>query len=243
MNRSPRALTLVELLIVVAIIGVIIALMSPFHRGGGREPARQMYCRKNLKQIALAMLAYAEEHGTLPPAYTVDEAGNRLHSWRTLILPYLDNQRLYESINLTKSWDDPANGQARATALDIYLCPSANHDQDHTTYLAVVGPDFAFAGETPRALNDVTDDAGGTLLVVEARSDQAVHWMSPHDLTEEGAVQISLAGDRTYAPHAGVFQVAFLDGAVVSLHADVDRDLLHGLLTIAGGEDVSDALE
>ena len=78
----------------------------------------------NLHQISIALQLYAAAHGGLPPAYTTDADGKPLHSWRTLILPYLEHQQLYESIDLAKPWDDPANAEACKAALSVYQCPS-----------------------------------------------------------------------------------------------------------------------
>ena len=75
----------------------------------------------NLKQIALALLNYEQAHHALPPAYTVDAQGRPLHSWRTLILPYLDQESLYQTIDLSKPWNDPANAKALETSLPFFV--------------------------------------------------------------------------------------------------------------------------
>src|SRR5262245_6205217 len=86
---SRSGFTLAEFLVVVGIIAVLIAFLLPSIRSGG-EAARRAQCTNNLKQIALALYNYEQEHKVLPPAYTVDATGRPLHSWRTLILPYLE---------------------------------------------------------------------------------------------------------------------------------------------------------
>ncbi|MEL7264459.1 MAG: DUF1559 domain-containing protein [Planctomycetota bacterium] len=68
-----------------------------------------MACSNNVKQIGLGLANYHASWNSFPPAYTVDANGNRLHSWRTLILPYVEQQPLYDRIDLTKPWDDPAH--------------------------------------------------------------------------------------------------------------------------------------
>ncbi len=76
---------------VITVLGigtVLVALMLPSVRRG-REPARQVQCKNNLRNIALALRNYETEYHALPPAFTVDAEGKPLHSWRTLILPYL----------------------------------------------------------------------------------------------------------------------------------------------------------
>ena len=64
------------------------------------EANRRTICGENVHRITLAMLLYEHEHGTLPPAWTVDADGNPLHSWRVLLLPYLGEQELYAKIRL-----------------------------------------------------------------------------------------------------------------------------------------------
>src|SRR4030095_16557971 len=93
----------------------------------------------------------------LPPAYTVDAAGKPLHSWRTLILPYIENKKLYDQIDLSKPWDDPANRAAYETNLPFYRCPSGDAARRQTTYLAVVAPGGCFQGSQPRTLAEITD--------------------------------------------------------------------------------------
>src|SRR5688500_14578472 len=67
------------------VLGVVLLFPAPeVPRKRGRPP-----CVDNLHRIGLALHGYAGAHDAFPPAYTVDEAGNPLHSWRTLILPFL----------------------------------------------------------------------------------------------------------------------------------------------------------
>src|SRR5690606_10081573 len=120
-------------------MGIVAFLLLPQVRSA-RGPAERSLCTSNMKQIVFGLLRYEEEHGTLPPAYTVDDEGNRLHSWRTLILPYLDEQELYDQIDLTRPWDDPVNATARETLVDVYICPASPGEEELTTYLAVIGP-------------------------------------------------------------------------------------------------------
>lgn len=71
--------------------------------------------------------------GQFPPAYTVDSNGKPLHSWRTLILAHLDQRALYERIDFSKPWDDPANSEALKTAIDVYSCPASENPDNLTT--------------------------------------------------------------------------------------------------------------
>src|SRR4029453_18405554 len=129
-------LRLVELLVVVGIIGLLIALLLPAVRYSG-DAARRSQCSNNLKQIAIALHSYESDYHCLPPAYTVDATGKPLHSWRTLILPFIEQKLLYDKIDLSKPWDDPAIQAAFAANPQVYRCPSVDNPKSHTPYLAV----------------------------------------------------------------------------------------------------------
>lgn len=240
MSKLPRksdGFTLVEVLIAIAIIATLVMLTAPMNRGGSGERARQASCLNNMKQISLALLSYEDEHGTLPPAFTVDEEGNRLHSWRTLLLPYLELQKLYETIDLTKPWDDPANKQARETFLEVYECPSAHSDDGSTTYLAVVGADCVFSEKGSRKTTDVVDGAAETITFLDVAWSRDEHWMSPEDISPKEVLEMF---DSHETHHPGVYQAAFLDGHATAISEDVDREALRAMLTIAGGESLED---
>ena len=68
---------------------VVLAVLAYYAVQQVRQDARRNACKDNLRQIGLALSAYHEEYGSFPPAYIVDAAGRRMHSWRVLILPYL----------------------------------------------------------------------------------------------------------------------------------------------------------
>lgn len=86
--------SLIGCLLILGFVVILIGLMLPAVRVS-REPARRVQCSNNLKIIALALQNYEATYKSLPPAYTVDATGKRLHSWRTLILPFLEQQALY----------------------------------------------------------------------------------------------------------------------------------------------------
>jgi hypothetical protein len=162
---------LVKWLAVVGVLGLVVALFLPAVRTA-KEPARRMQCSNNLKQIAFALREYESVYHSLPPAYTVDAEGKPLHSWRTLILPYLEQQALYDKIDLSEPWDDPANKAAYETTPLAYQCPSADCPPGDTTYLAVVAPGGCFRPTKPRDLSEVTDDPNLTLMVLEVDTER-----------------------------------------------------------------------
>lgn len=197
-----------------------------------RPAANRTYCKNNLKQLGLAMYNYESDFGTFPPAYTVDENGHRLHSWRTLILPYLEEQELYDSIDLSKPWNAPENQTAYQTSLTCFQCPASDVEPTRTTYLGVAIAGGVLSSSEPTSIRDIKDGTSNTLLVIEVDTEDAVHWMCPDDAGE------SELFDRTEenAAHQGGFQVAFCDGSVRFVSSNIDLSQLRSLLTKDGGE-------
>ncbi|HIE98390.1 MAG TPA: DUF1559 domain-containing protein [Fuerstia sp.] len=136
----------------------------------------------------------------MPPAYTVDAKGRPLHSWRTLILPYLDEQALYDSIDLSKPWDDPTNADAHEASLFSFRCPASDIPDNHTTYVGVVGANSCLHPSRPRPFSEITDGTSETLMVIELSSDQSFHWMMPRD---GGAEFLSRIGAGSELAHRG----------------------------------------
>jgi prepilin-type N-terminal cleavage/methylation domain-containing protein len=135
-SRLRRAFTLVELLVVITIIGILIALLLPAVQSA-REAARRAQCNNNLKQLSLACLAYAEHFGELPPASIwhnpadMDRANNGQFgpTWVIMILPFIEQQGLYDAFDLKQSIADDVNADARATQLSVMLCPSDGNNR------------------------------------------------------------------------------------------------------------------
>lgn len=237
-KRSRSTLSILGVILAVTVVLLLlVALLIPARRGG-RQASPRNSCLMNMKQIMLGLQNYYEVHGELPPAYTVDEQGNRLHSWRALILPYMEGNTLYRFIDYTKPWDDPANDEAREAYIYTYICPSAPYDDEHlTTYVAVVGPEFVFSGPTPRKWADIADGTSNTIAVVEISHNHAVHWMSPEDVDEDFIMNTEGAFDTN---HHDVFIAGYLDGHTEGLEVAMDRSELRKRLTIAGRETIGE---
>ena len=123
--------TLVELLVVITIMGILMAMMLPAVMGA-REAARRMTCLNNLFQIGVALNSYQAAHDVLPPGST-DAAGPVRNtpqgykmSWLVPILPYLDENVIYEHVDRSVGAYDAKNAAARAIQLSVFTCPSAD---------------------------------------------------------------------------------------------------------------------
>jgi prepilin-type processing-associated H-X9-DG protein len=235
LKPSPgRRFTLIKLLSALAIIAMLIALLLPANRSA--EPAaRRAQCHNNLRQIALAIQNYEQVHKGLPPAYTVDAEGRPLHSWRTLILPYLEQESLYGTIDLSRPWNDPANARALQTVPSVFRCPGAVGPPNTTTYLAIAGPTGCLIPGESRRLAEITDAHGSTLMVIEAGEENAVPWMAPVDADESLVIGI---GPATRLHHAGGTNACFVDGGVRFMRTSTPAMVRRALMTISGNDAV-----
>ncbi|MHC5542478.1 DUF1559 family PulG-like putative transporter [Singulisphaera rosea] len=232
---SGRGPSIARILAIGAAILILIALLLPANRVS-RGAARRIQCMNNLKQIALALQGYEQIYKALPPAYTVDANGRPLHSWRTLILPYLDATELYQSIDLTKPWNDPANAKAFESAVSVYHCPESRGPHNTTTYLASTGPNGCLSPGKPRPLAEITDPHRSTLMVIEAGEENVIPWMAPVDADD--SLVLSL-GPTTKLHHPGITNACFVDGHVRSLKVDTPPRERRALVSIAGNDNES----
>jgi hypothetical protein len=238
MQRPPQH-SLGRYLKIGAFIGITVVLIGLFlpKMTRGREAARRTQCKNNLKTIALALHNYHDVYEAFPPAYTVDENGQRLHSWRTLILPWLEHSDRYQKIDLSKPWNHPSNAEAFKTTPDFYRCPGFELPADSTTYLAVVGENACFHPTKPRAISEINDGTSNTLMVIEVPVKQAVPWMSPQDADEQMLLRISQHDELA---HTGGVQAALADGSVRFLSATMNPETRRAVISINGEEVIRD---
>jgi prepilin-type N-terminal cleavage/methylation domain-containing protein/prepilin-type processing-associated H-X9-DG protein len=212
-NRHP-AFTLIELLVVIAIIAILVGLLLPAVQKV-REAAARAQCINNLKQLGLACHNHNDTTGGLPYCPYNPGLGGALalsvkpwteaHGWTVELLPYIEQQNVYNLYNMNAPWGGPVNRAVVATKIKVFVCPSAPGGDnsavrfipwergplDYISEFTVYGPTQQYAGYTipwdptgtgafgrniRRPLTNITDGTSNTFMLVEDAG-RNQHWV------------------------------------------------------------------
>lgn len=176
-DMRKQGFTLVELLVVIAIIGILVALLLPAVQSA-RESARRLQCKNNFKQTALALHSYHTNNDSFPPSVQSlpgEDPGRTTNfqpNWVILILPYIEQQNLFDAFDFSKNISAPENREPRGVKLPFMLCPS---DQPNAN---------PFAGDSAEGDNWARGNIGANggnahLLDLDGRTDWAIDANSP----------------------------------------------------------------
>jgi Protein of unknown function (DUF1559) len=232
-----RGLRLTTLMALVLVVGGLAGLLGRAVNQS-REAARasQCFC---IKQIALALHNYHSIYNCFPPAYVADANGKPMHSWRVLILPFLEYSTLYQSYSMAEPWDGPNNRKLLDQRPSVYHCPSRDCGPTLTSYAAIVGPGTAFPGSKGTGLDEIRDGTAQTILIAEI-ANVDIPWTEPRDLDVRTMSWIindhskpAISSFHTRAP-----TLLFADGSVRGYRTFPSPANLKAMTTIDGGEPV-----
>jgi hypothetical protein len=198
-------------------------------------PEQLQASANNLKNLALAMHNYHDQNGHFPPAAVISKDGKPLVSWRVLLLPYLDQEKLFREFKLDQPWDSDHNKKLLARMPDVYAAPRGKTKETHTTfYQLFTGKGTIFDGQRGARIVDITDGTSNTILIIEAGT--AVPWTKPADLVYDAKKPLPRLG--------GIFpeglHFAFADGSARFCKTRFPEPVMRALITRNGGEIVGD---
>jgi prepilin-type N-terminal cleavage/methylation domain-containing protein/prepilin-type processing-associated H-X9-DG protein len=258
--RHRTAFTLVELLVVVAIVGILMGLLLPAVQSA-REASRRLQCVNNLKNIGLALHHFSDARGSLPVGN--DGLKETNHAWSTKILPYLEQTQLLQRFDFARRWNAiGTNESASRELLSIYICPSgriiAGGKQDYGGILGTTlidlpigsGPFDAFGCGTLISTSEtqkqavrfasITDGLSVTLCVgesVDRNIESAGRWACGLNcFSQNDSIASDSAPGELFSLHPGGVNGLFIDGHVQFLSKQLDTRALGAICTRNGGE-------
>jgi hypothetical protein len=220
MAEAGPAAGISSLLVLIGIAGTPVDRVAP-----------RTHSMNNLRQMSLAMIIYCLNNNAFPAA----AGGKDLHpglSWRVAILPYVEEDQLYNRFHLDEPWDSPHNEKLLTQMPKLYKMPGTNDGPGLTRYRVFVGKWAAFekldpGGPAPagRKLGDFHGGIAKTILVAEAA--EAVPWTKPDELIYDPDLPLPPLSVRS-----GGFQVTMGDFSVHSLNPKTSEAELRALIDI-----------
>ena len=257
---NRRGISLVELLVVVAVIAALVALLLPAVQGA-REAARRTVCLNHLRNVGCALHGHLLVRRRFPVGCLEWRAGwnpgaARCLAWSAAILPWLEQQPLFEQIDFTRSFDDPVNGAAAGSVVSVYLCPSADRGGGparlaRIDYGGLCGERIASPNNPEKGvlINDrgfaereISDGLSKTIFVGECSRGPWPdgQWINGRNLFDQAyAINWPTWEDEIRSRHPGGAQALFGDGAVRLIDESLDLKILAAACTRAGCEAVS----
>jgi hypothetical protein len=204
-----------------------------------------------MRRIALALLSYRDVHKSFPCAITYADDGTPMHSWRRLILPYLEIDRVYFTYDLNEPWNGPSNFQEGDELPDtwsdrdgtprqgflypwMYCCPTAPEGQNrmNANYVMLIDDRPGKPNGPPNLPGSVPpsfDDKSAVIVLEIADSD--IHWMEPRDVRQsELSMKINDRSKRSLSSYHGGACVAHADGTVELLDDAMTEERVRELL-------------
>ncbi|RIK75335.1 MAG: hypothetical protein DCC67_15425, partial [Planctomycetota bacterium] len=198
---------------------------------GARAAAMRSQDMNDMRQIALAMHNYHDVHNSFPTD-VYSEDGKPLLSWRVELLPYMEQQGLYERFKLDEPWDSEHNRKLLAQIPEAFLS-SAGGEPGKTRYQGLKGEKTIFRGAKGVAVREITDGTSNTLMFVQTDPAKAVEWTRPADINFDA--KKPLAGLDS---SQGAFLAAFCDGSVQYLSMAPGDEALKRLAIRDDGETI-----
>jgi len=182
-----------------------------------QEQMRRETNKNHFKTIMIALHNYHDAYKMFPPRDELrDKQGKTGLSWRVHVLPFIDEQKLYEEFHLDEPWDSPHNKTLIERMPKVYQGQWFGVAPGHTTFLSPVGEDTVLGDTKATKLSDITDGLSNTVVLVDVEPALAVPWTAPKDYAfdpKSPAQGLHIKGD-------GLFLAGFADGAVQRIRGE-----------------------
>ncbi len=226
---------------VVLAAGLIGTSMSVPAIGQARVAARHSQGANNLKQIGLAFHIFHDAMGYFPSDIVDKKTGKPLLSWRVAILPYIEQNALYQQFKLDEPWDSEHNLKLAKTLIKVYQAPTQKERTDAkgnvlTHYMAFTGKGTLYPGGKKLKMADVTDGLSNTILCVESKSPGI--WTKPADIPFDAEKDFP-ALDSVVGLTPSGFHALLGDGSVRLFKFDLDRKTMKLLIMPADGNPIN----
>jgi hypothetical protein len=200
---------------------------------GATEPGGAK-SKNRLRQIMLAMHSHHSQFRTFPPPSNAsyDADGRPLLSWRVHLLPFVEQNSLYELFHLDEPWDSEHNRALLDKMPDVYRSRGIAADGNRTGFVLFQHPEMYPIDKQGPKLPAFRDGTSNTLMVLEVGPELAVPWTRPDDLSFDPKEPLAALGKL---PQDGLWG-GFADGAVRRIRADIRPDVFRGILTSSGQE-------
>lgn len=198
-----------------------------------RQKAQVSVSRAKLKQIGLALHSYHDKYDCFPPAYVLGPDGKPWHSWRVLLLPFLDEQKLYDRYRFDEPWDGPHNRELHALRPEAYASLlQQSRLNTVTTYLGVVSRRTMWPAHLSVKISDVTDGTSNTIQLLQNVGSDVI-WSEPREMREKDALALLSPSQATQQSDskAKLIPIMFADGGVRLGTSKINRDLFVSMLT------------
>jgi hypothetical protein len=193
--------------------------------------AARAQSQNNLRQIAIAMHNYHDQNGHLPAQAVYGPDGKPLLSWRVLILPYIEQDKLYKEFHLDEPWDSEHNKKLLAKMPKTYAMPGSVPGTTDTYYLGFHGKGAFFDGKKGLRLPaDFPDGTSNTIMIVEAA--KGVPWSKPEDLPYDATKPLPKLGGH----FPGGFGASLVDGSARFISASISETTLRNAITRDDGQ-------
>ncbi len=209
-------------------VGAVLVLKSLWTSWSDAES--RTACKANLKLIGVALHSYHDTNAHFPAAYS---SSLPPHSWRVALLPWMDQQSLFQTYNQAAAWNENGNLDLLGQRPINYACPEVIIASE-TSYQAVASIRTPWPYDSPTRISDFTDGTSNTLMLLDVHNPE-VPWTEPKDLTLEQAAKAVEQGQEHVSNSERGLNVLLADGSVRYISRKVSPDIFHGLLTPSGG--------